>query len=68
MNDQEQNTTASDTLLTTKLGDGTVVLAKRYKGDVSPKTYANRSQAQRSAGKVNGEVIGKRPFYVRVPA
>ena len=54
--------------LTTKLDDGTVVLAKRYKGAVSPKGFVNRTQANNAARKVNGLVVGTRPFYVRMPA
>ncbi len=52
--------------LTTTLNDGTVVLAKLYKGEPSALTYANRSQANKAAAKVQGDVIGTRPFYVRV--
>lgn len=52
---------------TATLNDGTVVLAKLYKGKPSALTYANRSQANKAAARVQGEVIGRRPFYVRVP-
>ncbi len=50
------------------LRDGTVVLAKLYKGEPSALTYANRTQAENAARKEpDGEVIQRgRPFYVRV--
>ena len=52
----------------TKLRDGTIVLAKIYKGDVCAMTYANRTQAEMAAKRVNGEVIKRlgRPFYVQL--
>jgi len=55
--------------LQTTLIDGTKVLAKLYKGEPSALTYANRTQAQRAALLVGGEVIRRgRPFLVRVVA
>jgi len=54
-------------MLTAKLNDGTIVLAKLYKGQPSPKTFANRTQACNAAAKVGGKVIVKgRPFYVAI--
>ena len=55
--------------LTTTLSSGVVVLAKMYKGRPSAKTFANRSQANKAAEQVGGEVIGLgRPLFVKVPA
>jgi hypothetical protein len=52
-------------VLTTTLRDGTVVLAKMYKGEPSAMTYSNRTQAETAAVKNGGEVIQRgRPFYV----
>jgi hypothetical protein len=49
------------------LRDGTLVLGKEYQGETFPKTYANRTQAERAAQKEAGEVIQRgRPFYVRL--
>lgn len=49
------------------LRDGTLVLGKEYKGETFPKTYANRTQAERAAQKEAGDVIQRgRPFYVRL--
>ena len=51
------------------LRDGTMVLAKLYEGAPSALTYANRTQAQRAAESIGGDVIQRgRPFYVRVSA
>jgi hypothetical protein len=52
-----------------KLSDGTVVLGKLYKGEVSPLTYSNRAQARRAAAReMGGCVIHRgRPFYVWLP-
>lgn len=52
--------------LTVTLRDGTVVLAKSYKGEPMALTYANRTQANNAAQRFGGVVIGPRPFYVRV--
>ena len=50
---------------TSRLRDGTVVLAKSYSGDLVPLHYSNRTQAQRAAALVGGCVIQRgRPFYV----
>lgn len=55
--------------ITYKLNNGAVVLAKLYKGEPFPLTYANRTQAKNAAAKVGGEVIQcGRPFFVRMPA
>lgn len=53
-------------ILTTKLHNGTIVLAKMYKGEPEPKHYSNRTQAERAAKEVNGVVkrFMGRPFYV----
>lgn len=49
------------------LRDGTVVLGKLYKGEPTPLTYSNRTQAERSAKRENGVIIQRgRPFYVKV--
>jgi hypothetical protein len=51
---------------TTKLTNGIVVLAHQQGG--SPKTFANRTQAEKAATEHGGEVwrgIG-RPFFVRI--
>jgi len=52
---------------TVSLNDGTVVLAKPYKGRLHAITYANRTQALAAAAKYSGEVIQRqgRPFYVK---
>ncbi len=62
----------TDEIITTRLvRGGFEVLAKNEKGDVSAKTYANRTQAQAMALKLvsklgtHWDVIGERPFYVR---
>lgn len=52
--------------VTTTLNDGTTVLAKLRDGKPSALTYVNRSQAEKTAKRVQGVVIGNRPFYVRV--
>lgn len=51
-------------LLTVKLRNGLVVLAKMYKGEPTAITYANRRQAYEAAAKVGGDVYGRHPFYV----
>lgn len=56
----------SKEIITTKLNSGVTVLAKRYKGEATAKTYANIKQASVAAEKVGGEVIGRWPFYVRL--
>lgn len=44
--------------------NGTVVLAKEYKGDIVPVKYTNRTQALRAAEKLGPEWCGYRnPFY-----
>lgn len=54
-------------IITAKLNDGTVVLAKMRKGEPFPLTYTNRAQADEAASKVGGKVIHRgRPFYVAV--
>src|SRR5262245_16855016 len=50
-----------------QLRDGTTVLGKVYKGAACALTYSNRAQAYRATTKHGGEVIGFRPFYVRMP-
>lgn len=57
---------ATAELQTTKLRRGQEVLAKTYEGELYPKTYANRTQAQKAAAKLGSGwiVIGRRPFYV----
>jgi hypothetical protein len=53
--------------ITVALRDGTRVLGKRYKGELRALTYANRSQAVRSALHEGGDVVQRgRPFYVRI--
>lgn len=60
--------------LSTRLRDGTLVLAKLYHGKPSALTFANRTQAERAAARVSGHsgagtglVIHRgRPFYVAV--
>ena len=42
--------------ITVTLRDGTHVLGKRYKGELRALTYANRSQAVRSALREGGDV------------
>jgi hypothetical protein len=57
---------------TTMLNDGRRVLAKKYKGDVCAKTFANLTQARKAAEKTRAEVpegtlvkiTGYQPFYV----
>jgi len=53
---------------TTRLRDGTLVLARELKDyGIAAYTYANRTQAERAAQKVGGQVVQRgRPFYVRV--
>jgi hypothetical protein len=59
-------------LLTTKLNNGTVVLAKMYAGEPSAVTYANRTQANRKAEFLRADgysvdvVCFGRPWYVRI--
>jgi hypothetical protein len=58
-------------MLTTKLNNGCVVLAKLYKGDVYAVTYANITQAEKSAAKLQAQgveckVIGNRPYFVHL--
>jgi len=52
---------------TTRLSNGAIVLLNEKTGHAF--TYSNRTQAQRKAAEVGGEVIraGGRPFYVRMP-
>ena len=53
--------------ITTKLRNGVTVLGKLYKGDVMAKTYPNRTQAEKAAAAVGGQVIQPRlgpVFYV----
>ena len=51
---------------TIKLTDGSVILAKRYKSDLTPRTYANRTQAGKAAREYGGVVVQRgRPFFVR---
>jgi len=52
--------------ITTKLRDGTTVLAKLYKGQPSVKTFANRTQAEKAAAAVGGTVTLRWPFLVIV--
>lgn len=55
-------------MLTYTLRAGLVVLAKLYKGQPSPYTFANRTQAAAAAAKVGGTVHGfTRPWVVAVP-
>lgn len=52
------------------LNNGRVVLAKVYKGDLCALTYANRTQAQRMADRIGGDVLHfaySGPFYVAPP-
>ena len=51
-------------MLTTTLRNGQVVLAKMYKGDVYPKTFANLTQARNAAEASGGYVRVGWPFYV----
>ena len=54
-------------MINVTLRNGDVVLGKLYQGKPSAVTYANRTQAERSAAKVSGDVIQRgRPFYVRL--
>lgn len=56
-------------MLTTKLNNGVTVLAKMYKGDVYPMTFANFTQAK-AAGKRHGSDDVRcygRPFFVCFP-
>ncbi len=52
-----------------RLRDGTTGLGKLYKGEVTPLTYSNRAQAERSA-KAEGGIVVQRghPFFVRLPS
>jgi hypothetical protein len=54
--------------LEVKLNDGTIVLGKMLQNtEVVAVTYANRTQAERSAKREGGEVLQRgRPFYVRL--
>lgn len=55
--------------LTYKLSNGEVVLAKLSRGNLYPFTYSNRTQAEKKAEAVGGEVVQRgRPFFVRMPA
>lgn len=52
-----------------RLADGTVVAARYdYDGkEINAWTYANRTQAERAAARLGGEVIQRgRPFYVKL--
>lgn len=56
---------------TTKLRNGSTVLAKDYKGSAYPMTYANMTQANNRVTKlaeegVSAQVIGRYPFYVEI--
>jgi hypothetical protein len=46
--------------ITTKLRNGVTVLGKLYKGETYAKTYANRTQAEKAAAAVGGQVIQPR--------
>ena len=62
MNEEERN------METTRLRDGTLVLAKLYKGELDALTYANRTQADQAAKREGGEVIQRgRVFFVSLP-
>lgn len=53
--------------LTKKLNNGRTVTAKLYHGEPMGITYANRTQAEKAAQKIDGKVIHSgRPFYVEV--
>ena len=55
-------------MTTYMLRTGEIVLARPWDGRTYPVTYTNRTQAERAAAKVGGEVIQRgRPFYVRLP-
>lgn len=63
------NTTHTETIRTTTLRDGSIVLARptgKYAGHAF--TYCNLTQARRAAEKVGGDVIGRGPFFVAVAA
>jgi len=55
-------------VLTAKLGNGTVVSAKMFYGEPRPKTFANRTGAEREVAKLgSGWHVYRgwgRPFYV----
>ncbi len=52
---------------TITLRDGTQVLAKPYKGELTALTYANRTQATAAAVRTGGIVIQRgRPFLVKI--
>ena len=53
-------------MLLAKLSNGRTVVGKVSDGRVTPKTYANRTQAARAAAQIGGEVLKGfgRPWYV----
>lgn len=65
----EKEKTMDNTLLTTKLRSGQVVLAKMYKGEPSAMTFTNRTQAEVAAARaraVGAWLSGIRPVFVVV--
>ncbi len=61
----------ADIILTTKLNNGTVVLAKSTKYGIFAVTYANHAQAKRKAEGIAGAYVAHpmfgRVFYVALP-
>jgi hypothetical protein len=55
-------------MLTTTLNNGQIVLAKRYKGEIVAKHFANLTQAKAAAHEFGGYVRVGWPFYVVIPA
>lgn len=59
--------------LTYAMYDGRIVLAKPYKGEIYPVTYANVTMATRKSGEMNlagfkAWVTGNRPYFVTFEA
>lgn len=52
---------------TTTTRSGQTVLAKVYKGVLYPKTYANKTQAEKAAKASGGYVRAGWPFLVVIP-
>jgi hypothetical protein len=63
------NGNGSPMMFRATLRDGTPVVGKMYKGQVTPAQYANRTQANKRAALCGGVVIKRlgRPFYVMLP-
>lgn len=56
-------------MITTKLNNGVTVLAKTYKGQIYPMTFANFTQAKAAAARNGSDDVRcyGRPFYVCFP-